>query len=74
MLKNVPVIKTTCTSEQLAEAYIEAWRALLGTTPSKASIAVLYAHNYLETGGSNYFWNWNIANVKAIDVPGQEVE
>lgn len=74
MLKRVTTIKTYASSDDMAKAFIEAWIKLFGTTPRKESIAVLYAHNYLETGGNNYFWNWNIGNIKAIDAVGKEVE
>jgi hypothetical protein len=64
--KLVPVVKTTCNSQQLVKGFIEAWKKSFGEIPSKQTVGVLYAQNTLETGGTTAMWNWNIGNVKFV--------
>jgi len=67
MLVRVDTVKTSQTSAEMAEALIRAWIKQFQTTPKKESIAVLYAQNYLETGGTAHQYNWNLGNIKAFD-------
>ena len=56
-------VKTTVSEPQMAQAFIEAWKSLFGTTPSKEQVGLLIAQNNLETGHRNSMWNFNVGNI-----------
>src|SRR5574338_42803 len=62
----VPTVRTTYTNTQLVQGFIEGWRNLYGSFPRKESIAVIWAQNAIETGGTAAMWNNNIGNVKFV--------
>lgn len=64
--KLVPVVRTTYTKVQLIQGFIEGWVQLYGQLPRKESIAVIYAQNCIETGGTAAMWNNNIGNIKFV--------
>lgn len=64
--KLVPVVRTTYTNTQLVQGFIEGWKQLYGEFPKKESIAVIWAQNAIETGGTSSMWNNNIGNVKFV--------
>jgi len=74
MLKEVPAVKTTCTTTELITAFVAAWVELYGDIPKKSSIGVLFAQNALETGLTKSMWNFNVGNVKAVNDPNGVVE
>lgn len=66
----VPTVRTSCTDFDLCKSIIKNWFRLYNKYPSKASVGVLTAQHNLETGQSNDFWDWNVANVKYVDTNG----
>lgn len=62
----VPTVRTTYTLNQLIYGLVHGWFKRFGEIPRKESIAVLYAQNALETGGTVAMWNNNIGNVKFV--------
>lgn len=75
MLKKVPTIKTTYTTLELCKSLISSWKNLTeGQLPSKEAIGIVYSQHSIETGRGNYCWNNNLGNIKASDVPNQEIE
>lgn len=62
----VPTVRTTYTNTQLVQGFIEGWKGLYGEFPKKESIAVIWAQNAIETGGTAAMWNNNIGNVKFV--------
>lgn len=74
MLVRVETVKTPCTKDELIRGFIEGWQKLSNTTPSKKSIAVLYAQNALETGGTVSMYNYNLGNIKVKDNPNETIE
>lgn len=67
MLVLVPTVKTPVSVLDFARAFIKVWYKNYGSMPTKNSIAVIYGQWGVETGPSTYLWNYNIANVKAVD-------
>lgn len=68
----VPTVRTTPTALLFAKAVLAAWQATgEEAPPSKAAVALLYAHYMLETGGLNCY-NFNIGNVKHVDGDGYD--
>lgn len=63
--QQVAPVKTSFDSNQLIPAFISAWRKLVGSEPSQNQIAMLIAHNALETGGftTKAMFNYNIGNI-----------
>lgn len=47
-----------------ARALLRAWRAILGSLPTKEQAGVLWAHFAGETGDGKYCWAWNLGNAK----------
>src|SRR6266568_2263174 len=69
--EELPAIRTPCSPEDLALAFCSAWRALLGSAPSRDSILLLLAHSALETGHWKSMMCNNIGNVKSRDGDGR---
>ncbi len=63
--QQVAPVRTSFDSNQLIPAFVSAWRKLIGTEPSQQQIAMLIAHNALETGGftTKAMFNYNIGNI-----------
>jgi hypothetical protein len=74
MLKKVDTVKTACSQYELTKGFIEGWKKQFGILPQKKSIAILYAQNSIETGGTTHMWNWNLGNIKVIDDPNNTIE
>lgn len=74
MLKKVDTVKTVCSQYELTKGFIEGWKKQFDVLPQKKSIAILYAQNSIETGGTTHMWNWNLGNIKAIDDPNNIIE
>jgi hypothetical protein len=74
MLQLVETVRTTCTTKELIKAFCQGWFNIYKSPPNKKQIAVIYAQNALETGGTTYMWNWNIGNVKAVDISGENIK
>lgn len=74
MLKKVNTVKTSCSQDELTKGLIEGWKKQFNILPQKKSIAILYAQNNIETGGTTHMWNWNLGNIKAIDDPNNIIE
>lgn len=70
--KLVPTVQTKYTLNQLITGLVEGWYKKFGVIPEKKQIAVLYAQNALETGGTVSMWNNNIGNVKYVPTKGDE--
>lgn len=64
MDQRVPTVQTTPTMLDFARALIRAWRAVVGTVPTKTQAAVLWAHFAGETGDGRYCYCWNLGNYK----------
>ena len=62
----VPTVRTTYKGLDLIKGFIDGWVAQFNEIPKKETIAVLYAQNALETGGTVSMWNNNIGNVKYV--------
>jgi hypothetical protein len=58
-------MRTAVDPDELGRALVVAWRALVGSAPSRESILVLLAHSALETGHWKGCHNWNLGNVKS---------
>lgn len=58
--------KTTYTPAQIIKGLVEGWQKLFGTLPSKKQIAVIWAQNSLETGGTTSMYCNNIGNAKYV--------
>lgn len=56
-------VKTEVSEAQMAQAMIEAWRALFKTEPTKEQISILLAQNAFETGHRKSMWNYNVGNI-----------
>jgi hypothetical protein len=63
MGNRVKRVKTSVSEAQMAQAIIESWQELFGTTPSKSQVAIILSQNALETGHRNSMWNFNIGNI-----------
>lgn len=74
MLTLVPTTQTKVTVDQIAASFVNGWIDIYNDYPKKEQIAVLYAQNALETGGTKYMFCYNLGNVKAVDVSGQTIE
>jgi len=64
--KLVPTVRTQYTKPQLIQGFIEGWVQIYGQLPRKESIAIIYAQNAIETGGTAAMWNNNIGNIKYV--------
>lgn len=62
--------KTEISEPQMAQAILEGWRDMFGTTPSKQQVALVLAQNALETGHRKSMWNFNVGNI-TTDGKGQ---
>lgn len=62
----VKTVQTKYTLNQLIGGLVQGWYKKFGVIPEKKQIAVLYAQNALETGGTVSMWNNNIGNVKFV--------
>jgi flagellar protein FlgJ len=62
----VPTVKTSYNSTEMIRGFIEGWKKAFNEIPKKECIAVLWAQNQLETGGTVSMWNNNIGNVKFV--------
>lgn len=69
MARLVPTVRTSYTGLELIRGFINGWVLAFNEIPKKETIAVLYAQNALETGGTVYMWNNNIGNVKYVPKP-----
>lgn len=63
MGNRVQRVRTSVSEAQMAQAIIQAWQQLFGTTPSKEQVAIILAQNSLETGNRNSMWNFNVGNI-----------
>lgn len=63
MGKQVEKQKTPVSEIEMAKAMINGWRQVVGGEPNKKQIAILLAHNSLETGHRNSMWNYNLGNI-----------
>ncbi len=61
---NVPVTRTTFTTQDYSRAVLRAWKVLCGVLPTKPAVGCLWAQYALETGRGVFCWNNNIGNVK----------
>lgn len=68
----LPLQRTTFATVDFARALIRAWKRMMGTYPTKASVGVLWAHYALETGVGVACWNNNIGNVKHVKGDGHD--
>lgn len=73
MLILLPTLKTQITKPDFVKSFIHMWYQDYGVLPQKSNAAIPYAHWMLETAGSSFCWQWNLANVKAVDSPNQTV-
>ncbi len=72
MERCVPFVRTSIDQKTYARALVAAWRALLGSDPTKGQAGVLWAQYGIETGAGPFCWNWNIGNVKHVTGDGHE--
>lgn len=63
MGNRVERVRTPISETQMAQAVIESWKQLFGSTPSKQQVGLVMAQNSLETGHRNSMWNYNIGNL-----------
>jgi hypothetical protein len=70
--QNVPVQRTPIDMKGYARALAKAWRAELGTLPTKGQAGVLWAQYGIETGAGPWCWNNNIGNVKHVPGDGYD--
>lgn len=56
-------VQTLVSESQMAQAIIEAWKDLFGNEPTKDQVAMILAHNALETGHRKSMWNFNVGNI-----------
>ena len=70
----VPTVQTKYTLNQLIKGLVDGWYKKFGVIPEKKQIAVLYAQNALETGGTVSMWNNNIGNVKFVPSKNQDYD
>lgn len=74
MLIRVETKQTKFSLQEMTYAFIKAWIALFEEFPTKQNIGVIFAQWSLESGQGKYCWNFNIGNIKAVDVPGKEIK
>lgn len=65
-------VQTVIDMKTYSRAVVTAWRALLGSDPTKAQAGVLWAQYGIETGAGPWCWNWNIGNVKHVAGDGHD--
>ena len=63
MGNRVERFKTDISETQMAQAIIEGWKDLFGSTPLKEQVALILAQNDLETGHRKSMWNFNVGNI-----------
>lgn len=63
MGRRVQRVRTTVSELQMVQAIVEAWKELLGSTPSKQQVSLVLAQNSLETGHRKSMWNYNVGNI-----------
>jgi hypothetical protein len=63
MGNRVPRVRTQVSESQMAHAFIESWKQLFHTEPTKEQISLLMAQNSLETGNRKQMWNFNVGNI-----------
>lgn len=68
----LPNVLTPIDPEDLADALVNAWRKLLGSTPSRESILVLLAQSSHETGRWKSCHTWNLGNAKSKAGDGRD--
>jgi hypothetical protein len=74
MLQQVKTEKTFYTQLEFCAALIEAWKELTGHIPSRNAVGVIWAQHGIETGNGSFCFCNNLANVKAVDIPGQTIQ
>lgn len=68
--QQVPAIQTPVSETELTRAFYDTAKKLYGIELSKAQLAILVAHNNLETGNRRAMYNYNIGNI--MHFPGQD--
>lgn len=64
MGKQVPKTNTPVSDAQMAQAIMNVWHRLFGTTPSKEQVYMIMAQNAIETGGKREaMHNYNVGNI-----------
>lgn len=63
MGNRVQRVRTPASEPQMAQAVLEAWKALFGNTPTKQQVGLVVAQNSLETGHRKSMWNYNVGNI-----------
>lgn len=64
--RELPCVATPCTPGELAPVLADAWREVIGTEPSRASLLILLAQWALETGWGKSCYCWNLGNYRAV--------
>lgn len=68
----VELRRTNVEMKPYARALARAWRAALGSWPTKEQAGVLWAQYGIETGAGPWCWNFNIGNVKHVTGDGHD--
>ena len=72
MSKELPVVKTEATIQDVIRAFAYAWLQLFNEIPKKESICILLAQSALETGRWKSMHCWNFGNIKSVANDGRD--
>lgn len=72
--KQVSMVRTSFSMDDLVPTFVEAWKKLTSSTPTKEQIAMVMSQNALETGGftTKAMFNYNIGNI--IKTPNDDYD